>query len=190
MFDPGRWARAFVGVTGNDAEEALAIFKIFSDRIKKIPGCVFGTWAAESLEKIIGKTVEQMDIAGTQVPEITSRFVVLLIKRNLFRYSDRIIAEIQKILDRKNRIVPVVLESAFAPDNLESELIAALKKRTGAEEIRLEKRTVPGLIGGYRLKIGDEVIDASILGQLRKMETALASGIRAAASANINNGGA
>lgn len=32
------------------------------------------------------------------------------------------------------------------------------------------------LIGGYRLRIGDEIIDASIRSQLQKMEACLAGG--------------
>jgi len=58
----------------------------------------------------------------------------------------------------------------------EARLVEALKRRTGAREVRLEKRAAPELGGGFRLRLGDEVIDASVRGMLRKMASGLAQG--------------
>jgi F-type H+-transporting ATPase subunit delta len=58
----------------------------------------------------------------------------------------------------------------------ELRITEAIKKRTGALRIKLETQVNPELIGGYRLRIGDEIIDASVRSQLRRLESCLAAG--------------
>jgi F-type H+-transporting ATPase subunit delta len=178
MFVPRRWAAAFVNVMGGEADEGFAVLGILSAWIKSLPGAVFGSSAAIRLERLIAAGVEKI---GNREPEILkkcSRFVYLLVKRNSFKYIDPVLREIEKILNEQKGILPVVAESALPMDGeLEAFLTGELKKRTGAAETRLEKRLNPDLIGGLRLRIGDEVIDASLRGQLRRLTADLAEDV-------------
>jgi F0F1-type ATP synthase delta subunit len=45
-----------------------------------------------------------------------------------------------------------------------------------ASEVRLDTETVPALIGGYRLRIGDERIDVSVRRQLQDMSATFIEG--------------
>jgi len=109
--------------------------------------------------------------------EITLRFFRLLVRKKRVRHLDSVLAEIKNILNKKRGVVTVSAEYAFPPeDEFESILSEAIKKRTGASSVVVNRCVKPELLGGYRLRIGDEIIDASIRGQLRKLETSMARG--------------
>jgi len=100
-----------------------------------------------------------------------------VVRKNIIRHIDPVIAEAKKILDRKNGIVQVSAEYAFPPgEDFEFRIMERIKKQTGAVRVDITGQVNPRLIGGYRLRIGDEIIDASVRLQLRKLETCLASG--------------
>ena len=126
--------------------------------------------------------------------EIAIRFFQLMVRKKRTRHIDSVITEIKNILNKRHGIIAASVEYAFPESaaepngkgpkvhgsppgkGFESILCETIKKRTGASGIDLTMQVNPDLIGGYRLKIGDEIIDASIRGQLRKMESCLASG--------------
>lgn len=51
---------------------------------------------------------------------------------------------------------------------LQTQLISALEKRTGAK-IQLHTQVDETLLGGMTIRVGDEIIDSSILGQLQRL---------------------
>jgi F-type H+-transporting ATPase subunit delta len=98
-----------------------------------------------------------------------------------------VLDEAKKILDRKNRIVRLVVEYAAAPGEDaanaksakfmdEGRIKELIKKRSGAAGVEMVIRNNQELLGGYRLRIGDEVIDASVRSQLKKLGDSLAAG--------------
>jgi len=111
------------------------------------------------------------------IREITTRFFQLLVKKKRVRHINSIMAEIKNVLNKKRGIVTVSADYAFPPlDEFESILCEVVKKHTRASGVELIGQVKPELIGGYRLRMGDKIIDASIRGQLRKMEASLAAG--------------
>jgi F-type H+-transporting ATPase subunit delta len=173
MFISEHWAAAFINSQGPDAGEGLEYLKILASWVKSLPGAVFGSSAAKRLENLAREPVEKT--GSSLVFEKAVRITALLVRKNLFRHIDAVIREIEKILDKKQGIVPVTLESAFPLEgDAEARFREDVKRRIGAKEVRLEKKISPGLIGGYRLRIGDELVDASVCLQLREMAAALA----------------
>ncbi|AEF83366.1 ATP synthase F1 subunit delta [Leadbettera azotonutricia] len=176
MFNPERWAAAFVNSLGPDSGEGLEALKAVSAWVKKLPGAVFGSFQAEKVNSLV---LEAGAKTGGIHPalKMASRFVSLLIKRNMFRHIDSVIKEAEKLLDKERGVLRVFAESAFPLDGeTEKRISEEVRHSTGAKEIRLEKSINPGLIGGYRLRIGDEIIDASIRLQLKLMANDLAAG--------------
>jgi len=177
MFVPGNWVAAFINslaAQGGEAEEGFSALKALTPWVKSLPGEVFGSSAAEKLEKTIRRAA-----AGTVISpalEVTIRFLALMVKKNTFRYIDTVIDETEKFLDRKNGVVKAVVEYVFPLPDDESRIKEAIAKQTGAARVDITMQVKAELIGGYRLRIGDEVIDASIRSQLRQLETCLAAG--------------
>ena len=173
MFHPGHWAAAFINSLEREnagAEEGIEVLKILASWIKSLPGEVFGTSAAKKAGKLMR---DGLSTAGgiTPVREITLRFLSLIIRKNKCRYIDSVISEAEKLLDKRRGVVTAFIESA-APmeEEFESSLKKAIQEFTQAARVDLTGKTVPELIGGYRLRIGDNIIDASICSQLKKLE--------------------
>lgn len=177
MFAPQPWAEAFVRTLDTDAEEGLVFFRIIKDCLGNLPGALFGSSVASEFENAMAKAAEKINVIGNRALDRASSLMALLLKRDLFQYSGEIVSEIEKILERQKKIVSVIFESVYPPaPELEEEIKEAIKKRINAGEVRLEKKINPALMSGYRLKIGDERIDASVYAQLHQMEKFLAAG--------------
>ncbi len=58
-----------------------------------------------------------------------------------------------------------------------AEIIAVVKKETGANEVIIKEKVNEKLIGGFILKVGDKQFDASITGSLNKLKKELAQGV-------------
>jgi F-type H+-transporting ATPase subunit delta len=181
MFNPGRWATAFINSLGPDSGEGLEALKAISAWVKKLPGAVFGSLQAERVNRLVLEAGAKagFEKGGEISPALktAARFTSLLVKKNFFSYINLVIKEAEKLLDKERDIVPVFVESAFPLDGeTEKRIGEEVKQGTGAKEIRLEKSINPELLGGYRLRIGDEIIDSSIRLQLRLMANDLAAG--------------
>ena len=182
MFITRHWAAAFINslaTQGGDAEEGLIALDTLASWARSLPGAVFGRSAAEKLEKLVREGMKKTEDTSPAM-ETALRFLVLMVRRNAIRHIDQVIEDLKKILDRKNNIVQVTAEYAFPPGEAETRIKEAVKKRTGAVKVEITGRVNPDLIGGYRLRIGDETIDASVRSQLKKLETCLAAGTRLA----------
>ncbi|MFZ9813566.1 MAG: ATP synthase F1 subunit delta, partial [Burkholderiaceae bacterium] len=65
------------------------------------------------------------------------------------------------------------VESAFELTQAQSASISQLLKSKYGSDIKLSVTVNPELIGGVRISVGDEVIDASVREKLSKMTAAL-----------------
>jgi F-type H+-transporting ATPase subunit delta len=175
MFIPGQWAAAFINSLereGAEIEDGIETLKVLSSWINSLPG-VSGS-GAEKLEALIRQGMKKTG-NSSRAREVAVRFLVLMVKKNTIRHIDLVIDKMRKLLDKKRGVVSASVEYAMPKDAADEERIKeAIKKRTGAARVDLSGRVNPELIGGYRLRIGDEIIDASIRSQLLQMETCLA----------------
>jgi F-type H+-transporting ATPase subunit delta len=101
-----------------------------------------------------------------------------MVRKNTIHHIDSVIEETTKLLNKKRGIVAASIEYALPlGEETVIRVKEAIKKRTRAARVDLSGQLRPELIGGYRLKIGDELIDASISSQLKKLENRLAAGV-------------
>jgi F-type H+-transporting ATPase subunit delta len=171
MFPGDRWADAFVTVCADHAGQALAALKAFAPLISRLPGRVDGTGDALALERILRAALEAAGAGADETgAEFAIRFVALLVRRGRFKQLDEAVHAVEQRVDAKNGVLLAELESASPLDGeLQEELKAALIRSYGAREIRLVPRIVPELLGGYRLRVGADLVDASVRGQLQRM---------------------
>jgi F-type H+-transporting ATPase subunit delta len=173
-----QWALAFINRCAGKGEidEALELLGVLVPVIKKIPGRLAGAALSKRVERLVREGALKTGV-GEGLSGLCGHFLALLIQKNFFARAGAIIEEIQKIADAKRGILPVYAESAFPLEGEERrEFIEGIKRASGAGEVRLESAVNPELLGGYRLRIGAELIDASIKGQLQKMAAELAAG--------------
>jgi ATP synthase F1 delta subunit len=166
-----RWAAAFIGVLDSKAEEGLVFLKETSALLKPFSGFLFGRSSAAFIEKNLCELFSvQSDTTSEKEKIYPIRFICLLIEKKLFRNIDSIIEKIDALLDDKNGVLHVAVETASSEDaQFGNELEKMISASTGAAKIKLCMNVVPELLAGYRLRMGGQYIDASLKGQLEQM---------------------
>lgn len=105
---------------------------------------------------------------------ITQNFINLLIDRGRIPFLRDIAIAFQALVRAKKNIALAEVTSAttLTPDQIES-LKQKVMALTGAQAVELEITNDPSLIGGVVIKIGSQIIDASLRGQLRRISSRL-----------------
>lgn len=114
-----------------------------------------------------------LDIGGGRLSDEGQNLVRLLVANGRLAVLPEIASLFEARRAEHQGTLDVQVTSAFAllPAQ-EKQLAAALKRKLG-REIRIISEQDPELIGGFRLRAGDMVIDGSVSGQLGKLANAL-----------------
>ncbi|MDR0375262.1 MAG: F0F1 ATP synthase subunit delta [Treponema sp.] len=170
-FCADRWAEAFIASCSDDVDAAFESLKVMAKVLQTLclKARITGTDDALRVEKMARAAMKKTaaDSPGT---EIACRTLVLLIRRGLFQRSQALIEEIGIALDRRNGVLAATLETAAPlPASFRKNLEQSIKETAKAHEIRLTEKIAPELLGGYKLRVGTRVIDASVASFLQNM---------------------
>ena len=174
MFDPSRWACAFVNSVvahNGNCDEAFDALKIIFLWVKKLPGDVSGRTAALNVERLIRNALP----SPSPAQETAAILAVIMVKKNVMRHSAEVTDAVLKILDRKNNRVRVLIESASA-SSPDFDIAEAVKKFTGSDNVEIRNAVNPDLLAGYKLRMGDDVVDSSLGSQIKRLKACLAAG--------------
>lgn len=110
---------------------------------------------------------------GVELPEGFANFVRLLIENGRIAVVDKI-AELfkEKRRDFEGRLRAVVTSAFALTDEQQVQIQRDLEAHYG-KPIDIEVAVNPDLIGGVRIAVGDDVIDASVRSKLARMAAAL-----------------
>jgi F-type H+-transporting ATPase subunit delta len=193
MFVPRRWAQGFVNAAGDAAPAALDLVKVLAPVILSVPGQVAGTGAAIRLEPLIRRAFAAAPSSGAMdsgtlgmgsdglgSDALAARshglgLILLLVKKGRLKQIRQVIEAVEQELDARRSILRGRLE-AVRP--VEAEFLETLRqglmKKTGAAGVKLETASAPELLAGYRLRIGSQIIEASLRLHLRQLGAELA----------------
>ncbi|MEK9812972.1 MAG: F0F1 ATP synthase subunit delta [Bordetella sp.] len=138
---------------------------------------VAATQEAQDAFMVPGVTNEQsvellVTVAG-QPSDSQASLLRLLAQNERLTLLPEIFRQFKDLASRAAHELTAEVESAFALTDSQSQNISQLLKSKYASEVKLSIKVNPELIGGVRISIGDEVIDASVREKLSKMTTAL-----------------
>ena len=117
------------------------------------------------------KPVQQLldGLAGGRWSKAFSAFVRLLLHVRRLDLAGAVFALFQRMQDEHLKRARILIQTARELDGKEFEsLKATLGRRLGCD-IVAECQTVPGLLGGVRIQVGDDVIDSSLSHSLSRM---------------------
>ncbi|MDR2370086.1 MAG: F0F1 ATP synthase subunit delta [Treponema sp.] len=187
MFNPERWAEAFLAVLDSgggadisgDAAEGLEVLRVLEPVVGGTPFALGGYAHAQRLGEAIRSALKTRKHG--RGAEAAAGLVLLLVEKNVLKHIVSVTAEIEKMLDERNGVLTAVLESAApvsypAGDGFIKSLKEILCGKTGAKDVHFDLRPVPELLGGYRLRAGGVCVDASLRGFLRSMSSGLSRG--------------
>ena len=169
-----RYAQALLSVAqehnivdqvGQDINAILNVLKSSSDLRDFFASPVF---KPESKKAVLTQ------VLSDSVHPYTRNFLLLLVDRRRIMLLEGICKEFQALLRKLNQTVLAEVTSVYElTDDQRRSLEEKVKGLTGARQVELETKLDPELIGGVIIKIGSQVIDASIRGQLRRISLRL-----------------
>lgn len=171
-----RYARAFMGLDGKPYSKALDaatheklaglrhLFEAARPHMRALTHpAVNGAVKQEALERVL---------AGTQAGPAAA-FAALLVRRGRFNLLEDIMRECLALHDRFTGVTRAEVYSRFPLS--EGELRRITELLAGPERRKIELRNVIAerVLGGFEIRIGDFLIDATVLGRLKAMGAGL-----------------
>jgi F-type H+-transporting ATPase subunit delta len=114
---------------------------------------------------------------GSQVHPFTLKFLLVLVDRGRITFLENICQQFRVLLRQLQKTVLAEVTSAVEISDEQRESIRhQVLAMTQATQVEFETRIDPDLIGGVIIKVGSQVIDASLRSQLRRITMRLGAG--------------
>jgi len=115
-------------------------------------------------------------IVGEGTNPYLRNFLMLLVDRRRILLLEPICQQYLALLRQLNQTVLAEVTSAVELTEEQQQAVREkVKAMTNAREVELETKLDPDLIGGVIIKVGSQVVDASLRGQLRRLSLRLVS---------------
>lgn len=170
------YAKAWMSVAqSNDltdqlGEDANALLELLSNSTD------FSQFLDNPLVKAEDKKAVLRQVLNEQVHPYTLNFLMLLVDRGRILFLEGICKHYRALLRQLNQTVLAEVTSTVELTEAQQESIRQkVVTMTSANKVELETRLDPDLIGGVIIKVGSQVIDASLRGQLRRIGVRLSS---------------
>lgn len=168
-----RYAAALFGVALQDGiVEAIARdLAVVEGFVKEVPYL-----RAVLMQPLITETRKRKvlsDAFGERITATTLNFLYLMVRKRRENMLDETIAEFRRLADEHaNRVVAHVSSAVALSEQEIAAMTKALAQRTG-KNVHVEAEVDPTMLGGVRVRIGDEVIDGGLRTQLERLRGAL-----------------
>jgi len=115
-------------------------------------------------------------LAPAEVKNIVDNFVALVVKNRQENKLTEIVEEFSKVLDAEQGEVKAEVVSARELDATSKKMVADyLQTRLAAKEVKLTEKISPEILGGFVLRYGDKIIDASLRNNLNNLKNKLSN---------------
>lgn len=118
------------------------------------------------------------DLFGGRVSPGVLNLARLLARRGRFETIPAVAAEFTRLLNRRNGIVEAVITSAAPLTAGEADAINARVATMTGSAVSLRTEVDAALLGGLTIKIGDQLLDASVRGRLERLRDRLVADYR------------
>lgn len=118
-------------------------------------------------------------ILGEAPNQNLKNFLLLLVDRGRISLLAPILRQFQALVRELNQTVLAEVSSAVAlSEQQQATIRQKVKALTSAQQVEIETEIDPDLLGGVIIKVGSQVIDASLRGQLRRIGVQLSTTAR------------
>lgn len=117
-------------------------------------------------------------LVGEQLHPTVATFLKLLVDRKRIAFLEAITEKFQALLrELTHTVLAEVTSTTELTEDQRAQVVEKVKQLTGAANVELETSLDPDLIGGVVLKVGSQVIDSSLRGQLRRLSLSLGAAV-------------
>ncbi|OLP15367.1 F0F1 ATP synthase subunit delta [Leptolyngbya sp. 'hensonii'] len=115
-------------------------------------------------------------VTGDQIHPYTRSFLMILVDRRRILFLEGVCKQFQALLRQLNQTVLAEVTSAVALSEAQQQTVRErVTAMVNARQVDLDLKVDPDLIGGVIIKVGSQVIDASLRTQLRRISLRLTS---------------
>jgi F-type H+-transporting ATPase subunit delta len=107
------------------------------------------------------------------VPPKRQNFVYVLVENHRSRSIDDVLTAFQSLVNQERGIVNARVTTAVVLDDAERDSVVRHLGRLTGKQVNVTTDVDPALIGGFVARIGDELIDASVVGRLAALRERL-----------------
>ncbi len=152
---------------GNDIRSLLSLLESSED---------LRQFLANPLIKPDAKKAVIKQIAGEEMNPLMRSFLSLLIDKGRILFLEGIGKQYLNQLRALNQTVLAEVTSAVPLSDAQQQTVREkVQAMTSAQQVEIETKIDTDLIGGVVIKVGSQVIDASLRGQLRRLGIRLSS---------------
>lgn len=152
------------GLTDQFGEDARQLLEVMGSSDELV------NFLASPISSADAKKGVLRQIAGESINPFMVNFLMLLVDRGRITVLGDVLKQYQALLRDLNQ---AVLAEVTAAMELSDEQKEAIKQKvvglTGARQVDLDIEIDPSLLGGLIVKVGSQIIDASLRGQLRRI---------------------
>lgn len=111
------------------------------------------------------------DKTHTEQPAILKNTVGFLAKKKLLSKSSKILSHLANIeQEDKGVLVAKVWSAEPMSESAKKHLTHALLRRYGGQHVVRQEHQDPSVVGGYRIEVGDEVMDLTLRNRLKQLQ--------------------
>ncbi|HEY9851751.1 MAG TPA: ATP synthase F1 subunit delta [Leptolyngbyaceae cyanobacterium] len=129
---------------------------------------------------LIGADVKKsvlQQLAGEEVHPYVMNILKLLVERRRIMFLEGICQQFQTLLRQlKQTALAEVVSAVELSESQRESVKEKVKAISGAHEVELKTKIDPDLLGGVIIRVGSQVLDASVRGQLRRIGMVLSAG--------------
>lgn len=116
------------------------------------------------------------EIFASRVSALVGRFITLMARKGRASQLPDIVEAFEDLLDRERNITPATITTAVDLDAEQRERIEAHLRVMSGGTLRTDYQIDPTLIGGFRARFEDRMVDASVRHQLDRLREQLIEG--------------
>lgn len=114
------------------------------------------------------------DKKGKELDEAVKNLVRFLARVRLLSKTSLIFSKLEEIIhNEKHEILVTVKTVAPLKTQEKNHIVDFVKKKYDAEHVIINEQIVPDLLGGFRIEIGNDVVDLSLRHRVKKLEAYL-----------------
>ena len=171
---PRRYAKALykLAIEQGDSDEIYEQLKAMSKRFT----------ALDEVKRVLlnpyipseDKGRVMLQVAGAKPGSSLDKFILLVIRNNRAEFLRKIALSYVNIYREEHNIAKVEITTAVdLPQEKIDDIVAIVKKQMGDAQLEVEHVVDPALIGGFSVKVGDVLLDASVKNELNKLRLKL-----------------
>ncbi len=113
-------------------------------------------------------------ILGENTHPYLNNFIMLLVDKRRIVFLEAICQQyLEQLRKLTNTVLAEVISARELSQDQQEAVISKVKELTGAQAVELKASVDAGLIGGVIIKVGSQIFDASLKGQLRRISLSL-----------------